>query len=1170
VRLTLIITFLFFIGFNATAQYESNWWYFGDSLSIDFKKGKASPTLQTKVPQAGFQNLSSACVSDKNGNFLFTVNNGFIRDANHQVMANGNGIKIFNSNLASAQFSNSSFAVKKPGKNEEYYIFHYRDTTISLNTPQEIYYSIVDMSMNGGLGAVSVKNVLLFKSFGFKGAATYHFNGKDVWVLFQKAHTPRVPFTFNYGNLYMSYLITASGIQTPVYSVLKNGSITHRGELRFSPQGDKFAVSGDWVRQGTVNLKYQFSNSLVLSKFNNKTGKCFSDIKITSSPIRMVVVTSIQVSNLCFSSDGKKLYAMLDYDSLSIVALRQFHDLTQLDVSVFNKDSIESKKHQLRSADYSRVDNRKNNRYEHLYSDFQLGLDGKIYWKTGAKTIGRINQPNVFGSGCNFSDSVFVLPNDSHHRYVGFPNFFSGYFKFSNIHVENKCFSDSTRFSLLDTGSVASVIWNFGDASPLKSANPTDTVKHSYQRTGVFTVKGYLTHYRGTRDTVSEIITIDTIQIPVLSDSAYTLCNGDTLSLWNTKAAKHFFWNDSTFNDTLQVRNSGKYWYTSYNHCGEWYDTLVVDSAIIPEVNIGRDTVFCSDSITLKSSWKNATYRWQDQSTDSIYVANKTGIYSVTVTNKCGVDSSNISVTVQDTIYPDLGKDTAMCIGDRLVFILNYSGVAYKWFNGWSSNTNVVMQPGKYWVEVSNRCGTQSDTLIVDTLRPAQVNLGNDTATCAHLPLNINAGANDKNLIWRWLHNGSTDSSVVVNASGTYTVEVTDRCGTQTHSIKVYQLNAPNLQMNDTTICEGDSIRITAKADSAQIRWSTGATQPSIILKDYNTYGVGAVNRCGADSAVFKVGELPPPKFTLAADTILCNRSIWEANAVHPRSIYQWNDGSTQPKNRIGQEGTYAVTITNPCGTNSGSINVAYLNTPIALTTISPKGKYCPGTALTLSGNSINENDNYLWNTGDSSKSIRIKEAGNYTLIVSNFCGADTQNITPNYYPIKAAFSINQTEHISPFELEAINQSEGAVEYLWLIDSDRKRSTTNLKERVISYGEHTIVLIAKKPFGCADTVRDTIEVLRNPNIPPLLCDFRIDPNPAKDYFVISASNNDKQVKQVKIFNEIGQEMITSDVSHWKENPFNFEYRLNDLPSGTYLVGLYCENETRYKRLVIVR
>tara|TARA_B100000795_G_scaffold55142_1_gene36252 strand:- start:82539 stop:82799 length:261 start_codon:yes stop_codon:yes gene_type:complete len=86
----------------------------------------------------------------------------------------------------------------------------------------------------------------------------------------------------------------------------------------------------------------------------------------------------------------------------------------------------------------------------------------------------------------------------------------------------------------------------------------------------------------------------------------------------------------------------------------------------------------------------------------------------------------------------------------------------------------------------------------------------------------------------------------------------------------------------------------------------------------------------------------------------------------------------------------------------------------------------------------------------------------------------------------------------------------------------------------------------------------------------LLCDFRIDPNPARDFFVISASNNDKQVRQVKIFNELGQLIISSDVSHWKENPFYFEHQFNTLPSGTYLVGLYCEDETKFKKLVIAK
>lgn len=101
--------------------------------------------------------------------------------------------------------------------------------------------------------------------------------------------------------------------------------------------------------------------------------------------------------------------------------------------------------------------------------------------------------------------------------------------------------------------------------------------------------------------------------------------------------------------------------------------------------------------------------------------------------------------------------------------------------------------------------------------------------------------------------------------------------------------------------------------------------------------------------------------------------------------------------------------------------------------------------------------------------------------------------------------------------LTASNQSEGANAYEWRLDSTVISKQLNLSYRVVHFGQHLIYFIAKDEFGCSDTAIDTIQVLKNPNIPPLLCDFRVDSNPAQDYFVIFASNNDTQVKQIKIF-----------------------------------------------------
>ncbi|MCB0480036.1 MAG: T9SS type A sorting domain-containing protein, partial [Flavobacteriales bacterium] len=116
---------------------------------------------------------------------------------------------------------------------------------------------------------------------------------------------------------------------------------------------------------------------------------------------------------------------------------------------------------------------------------------------------------------------------------------------------------------------------------------------------------------------------------------------------------------------------------------------------------------------------------------------------------------------------------------------------------------------------------------------------------------------------------------------------------------------------------------------------------------------------------------------------------------------------------------------------------------------------------------------------------------------------------------------------------------------------------------------------------CSDTAIQEIEVLKNKNLPPRLCDFEIRPNPVlqssgshsnqptQPFFVL-AQNNDKQVREIKIFNSLGELVYQTDVSHWKEDPFFWQSpSVNlSLASGTYLLGLYCESETVFKRLVV--
>jgi hypothetical protein len=96
-------------------------------------------------------------------------------------------------------------------------------------------------------------------------------------------------------------------------------------------------------------------------------------------------------------------------------------------------------------------------------------------------------------------------------------------------------------------------------------------------------------------------------------------------------------------------------------------------------------------------------------------------------------------------------------------------------------------------------------TLAVGSTRcvAAVLNLGNDWAVCSNQSIKLHAGNGFQNYRWS---NGSTDSTLIVNQSGTYWVEVRDGCGRlQTDSLRVSTKRRDVVNI-DTAICVGQSV----------------------------------------------------------------------------------------------------------------------------------------------------------------------------------------------------------------------------------------------------------------------------------------------------------------------------------------------------------------------------
>jgi len=131
-----------------------------------------------------------------------------------------------------------------------------------------------------------------------------------------------------------------------------------------------------------------------------------------------------------------------------------------------------------------------------------------------------------------------------------------------------------------------------------------------------------------------------------------TICWLDSLKLdaKNTEAT-HYQWQDASTGNTYTVYYDGQYWVKITNLCSGASDTINISYLKAINLDLGSDTVFCeNDRIHLEFdvSSPHASYLWQDGSISPVYIAEKAGIYSVTVSNVCMSVSGEMEISLKN------------------------------------------------------------------------------------------------------------------------------------------------------------------------------------------------------------------------------------------------------------------------------------------------------------------------------------------------------------------------------------------------------------------------------------------------------------------------------------------------------------------------------------------
>lgn len=566
-------------------------------------------------------------------------------------------------------------------------------------------------------------------------------------------------------------------------------------------------------------------------------------------------------------------------------------------------------------------------------------------------------------------------------------------------------------------------------------------------------------------------VTISTVVPPIAptitAGGATSFCSGGSVQLSiPAQAGNNYQWRRDGNNigvnaNTFTATQAGDYTIVVSNVCGSVTSvntiTIVITGTAptIPFITVTGNTTFCNgDSVQLSiPTQAGVTYQWRQGSNNvgtnsNIFFAKQSGVYTVQVNNTCGSPTSSNSITVIVNTTPTTSSitangNTSFCSGGSVqLSIPIQSSVTYQWKNGannvgTNSNTFTATVAGTYTVQLSNSCGTvtSSNNIIVTISGSAPtepvISADNATSFCAgdSVTLSIPAQAG---VSYQW-RNGSTivgtnSSSFVARVAGTYTVIVSNNCGTQTSSnsitvsISGSTPTVPVISVNgNTTFCTGGNVQLSVPAQAGvTYQWKSGVNNVgtnsnTFTASSAGTYTIEVNNNCGTvvssnNITVTISGSLPTiPTITAAGNTTICSGTSVALNIAQQAGVtYQWKRGTTNVginNNAFNADiaGIYIVELTNNCGTvvSSNSITITVINPPVAPDiTTNGNTSFCIGGNVQLSV-LTQAGVTYQWkngntNVGSNSNTFTASTAGTYTVELTNNCGTTTSSNSIN------------------------------------------------------------------------------------------------------------------------------------------------------------------------------
>jgi len=217
----------------------------------------------------------------------------------------------------------------------------------------------------------------------------------------------------------------------------------------------------------------------------------------------------------------------------------------------------------------------------------------------------------------------------------------------------------------------------------------------------------------------------------------------------------------------------------------------------------------------------------------------------------CPDTTTTFVVVVPPPVIP-FSTDTTLCQGTELS-VENPDALHYLWSTGDTTASIVIDTAGHYSVSVTNLgCTVSLNDINVQLYPQSSVNLGNDSILCALATLLLNAEQpHPATYLWQDL---STNTTYLASSEGDYWVIVTDECLQVSDTIYLGYLYPIEVDLgNDTTLCEGQHLLLSAETPYCSYLWQDGSTEATYLVRYAGVYQVLVSNLCFDETAEIEV-----------------------------------------------------------------------------------------------------------------------------------------------------------------------------------------------------------------------------------------------------------------------------------------------------------------------------